>query len=274
MTPLPSLSNSTHRRRFAGLLHLTLVALGLLGLARSAAGLEEEGLRLTFSDDLISGNAHPDDLYTAELRLESHAGGLRVRLGERMFTRREVGQRFDETYVDASLGVLERGGWRIVPRLGVLRVGKGLGGERAQNEIHDWVGSEPLALDYIPGRHWYPTFEAALERSWLVAGAEATAKLEGYAAPEFRQWLRGGVVLTQPIGEVWRVRAGVGYQFNRAEFDLLRGALRDSGPTAELGVAWRALELRWTYNDFGTRAGAVSLGLDFAALASGSGRRR
>jgi hypothetical protein len=259
--------NSTPLRRWlAGLLQLALVAAGLFGLARPAAGLEEDGLRLTLADDLISGNDHPDDLYTAELRLESRVGGLRFRLGERMFTRREAGKRFDETYVDASLGALDWHGWRVVPRLGVLRVGKGLGGERAQNEIHGWVGSEPVELDYLAGRRWFATFEAAAERSWPIGGSELSAVVEGYAAPEFRRWLRGGVAVERPIGAEWRARVGVGYRFNRAEFDLLRGALRDSGPTAELGVAWRALELRWSYNDYGTRAGALTLGLDLARL--------
>jgi len=254
------------RRWFAGLLQLALIAAGLFGLARPAAGLEEDGLWLTLADDLISGNDHPDDLYTAELRLESRAGGVRFRLGERMFTRREAGKRFDETYFDASFGALEWRGWSVVPRLGVLRVGKGLGGERAQNEIHDWVGSEPVELDYLEGRRWYATFEAAAARSWPIGGSELSVVVEGYAAPEFRQSLRAGVAVERPIGAEWRAHVGVGYRFNRAEFDLLRGALRDSGPTAELGVAWRAVELRWSYNDYGTRAGALTLGLDLGRV--------
>lgn len=267
MNPFDLTRSQPARRWLFGLLQLTLVALGLLGLARPAAGQqEEEGLRFTFSDDLISGSAHPDDLYTAELQLESRAGDLRFRLGERMFTRREAGKRFDETYVDASLGALDWRGWRIVPRLGVLRVGQGLGGERAQNEIHDWVGSEPVTLEYVDGRRWYPTFEAAAERMWHAGGNQVSTRLEGYAAPEFRQWLRVGVALERPLGDAWRAKVGVGFQVNRAEFELLRGALRDSGPTAELGVAFRAVELRWSYNDYGTRAGALTLGLDLGRL--------
>ena len=266
------LSTAAGRDLFAALLELTLLAVGWTALARPAAGLED-GLRLTFSDDLVAGSDRPDDLYTAELRLESHARGFVFRLGERMFTRRDLGRRFDETFGDLSLEPLALGSWDITPRLGVLRVGRGLGGERAQNEIHRWVGSEPVDLDYVEGRHWYPTFEAAARREWSVAGGSASLALEGFAAPNFRQHLRGGVALERPLGESWSLRLGTGYQFNRAEFDLLRGALRDSGPTAELGIAWRAVGLRWSYNDFGTRAGAVSVALDLGALRGPAARR-
>jgi hypothetical protein len=260
------------RDRIAAAVRLLLVLLGLVAWAVPARGDAGEGVSVTFSDDLIADNDRPDDLYTAELRLESRAADFHLRLGERMFTRRELGARFDETFVDAALEPVELGSLRITPRIGALRIGKGLLGERAQNEVHGWVGSDPVDLVYVDRTHWYPVVEATLER--LFGGREwvGTASVDGYAAFGFRQWLRSGVRLERPVGERWSVLVGAGYQVNRVEDRLLEGAIRDSGPTGELGVAWRGVSLRWSYNEYGTRASALTLGVATSSRALFGGR--
>lgn len=251
----------------------TLIALGLFGLVAPAGAAElPGGVRLTLADDLVSGNDHPDDLYTAELRLDVPVGGRTVRLGERMFTRRELGRRFDETYLDVDLfrGVVAA--WELEARAGLQRTGHGLLGVSAQNRIHRVVGSEAVHLEYVDDDDWYAT--AALTASRELSGGGRTlawTRVEAYAAPGFRQWVRGGLVAERAFANGLVVRGGAGLMWNRTQNELLAGAVARSAPTAEIGVARDRWSLRWTYNDAGTKAGAVTLGVRLGAAEAGGG---
>jgi len=247
--------------RFAVVLALLLGA----STGRSAALPDGDTLRITFSDDLISGNEHPDDLYTAELAFETRFGGHSVRLGERMFTRRELGRRFDETYLDVGLGRRSIGRVVVDLRIGAQRVGKGLGGESLQNQVHRWVGSDRVDLRYVDSVHWYPTIEA---RFALPAVGETPLApwLELYAAPGFRQWARGGLRFERSLGQRATLRLGVGGALHRTQNELLRGAVARSGALAELGVSWKAWSLRWAYNDYGVHAETVTFAVDLRQI--------
>lgn len=84
----------------------TTSALLALTMALPAAGAE---IALTLANDALAPREHVDDLYTADTQLAIHLGRFRLQLGERMFTDRERGLRFDETAFDVA---------RPLPRFG------------------------------------------------------------------------------------------------------------------------------------------------------------
>ncbi len=241
MIPIP-----TPARRFASLL---LLALATLGASSARAG----ELRLTTSNDLLSGGGAGDDLYTAtvEVTLDSHLG--RVTFGERMFTDRAHARRHDETYLELGRELPTSGGWQPEVRLGVLRLGRGLLGESIQNEVHRWVDSEAVHLDYREQTLWRPTVAASATRELGRAGGFWwSAAGDAFAAPDFRTWARLGVAAERSLGGGLAVRVGLGARADRVRTEWLAGHVRDQGLSGEVALRWQRLTLRWTQNVDGT----------------------
>jgi hypothetical protein len=251
----------TSTRLFQTLSQGALFAL-LLTLAVPVAEAAE--LQLTVANDPVSGSSRPDDLYTAELGLAVDFERVRVTAGERMFTDRERGLRFDETFLTVGLDLPDflpgLAGWEAEADLGVLRAGRGLLGQDVQNEVHRWTGSDEVNLPYAPGNHHFLTAELSLARPLRQIGATHLRSEAGaFTAPGFRHWLRAGVVAERPLGDRAAVRFGLGARADQVDTDWLGDRISDVAPTAELAVAYRSLILRWSYNDYGTRTGHLTL---------------
>lgn len=244
-------------QRFVQPLFPALVGLLLAGSALPTGAVE---ITLQTANDPISGSDRPDDLYTAALGLDLSFAKHRWTLGERMFTDRERGLRFDETFLEATRELSLPAGWLAEVSGGVLHVGHGLLGEGAQNEVHRWVGSERVELPYIADAHWYATGRLRLTRE-LVAGSRAivATRVEAAAAPGFQRSLEAELLGDLRLGGEVVLRAGLGLRAGRAESSLLAGVIDELGPTYELGVAWRALTLRLSYNDDGTETQHLTL---------------
>ncbi|HEY9422478.1 MAG TPA: hypothetical protein VIW92_13765, partial [Thermoanaerobaculia bacterium] len=75
------------------------------------AALVATELRLTLANDPVAGNSRPDDLYTSSIDIELLFPRARVTAGERMFTDRDRGVRFDESFLTVGTALSEMAGW-------------------------------------------------------------------------------------------------------------------------------------------------------------------
>lgn len=253
-------------------------ALFLTGSTTTSARADAPRVLFTTSNDLIAGEAQGDDLYTAALDLEVQGNDLRWRFGERMFTDRRRAFRFDETYLEVakSLGPPSgmTGNWFGEISGGVIHLGHGLLGEGVQNEVHRVVGAERVSLPYIDSNRWVGSATLRGGRVLPVA-APWSLEVEGevHFAPAFRTWQKLAVVAERELAGGLAMRAGVGARLDQTAGDLLGDRVARAAATAELGLAWRGISLRWSLNDFGTRASYLSLGIDLAGEALPSRRR-
>lgn len=237
-----------------------VVALTFAVFAPRAA--EPADLHLTVANDPVAGSSRPDDLYTSDFGVELVFERVRVVAGERMFTDRERTLRFDETYLSVSTALPELAGWKGEASAGVLRAGRGLLGESAQNEVHDWIGSGEVVLPYIGGDHYYATLGASLSRSLGRLGrSHFQGETEVFAAPGFRSWLRAGIAAERPLGRDFSVRLGAGVRVDHVETPWLGDRVAGVAPTFEVGLAWRPIVLLYRYNEYGTRSGHLTLGV-------------
>lgn len=246
------------RRFYRGTVYL-VSSLLVLSLASSARAWE---LRLTTANDPVSGSERPDDLYTAALGLDFLLQEHRLTITERMFTDRERDLRFDETEARLSFDHAEWAGWSLGTELGLLRVGRGLLGERVQNRVHGWVGSDEVQLPYLDESHWYPLAELDLAR--ILAGGKSSivgARVEAHTSPGFRSWLRAELFADHQLYGPVYVRAAVGGRADTVSSEALGNRIADLGLTWEATLSYRDLFVRWSYNDFGTRTRHVTLGL-------------
>lgn len=244
-------------------------ALLLTGPTTTTARADAPRILFTTSNDLIAGEAQGDDLYTAALALEVQGNDLRWRFGERMFTDRRRAFRFDETYLELarSLGPpsATAGGWFGEISGGVIHLGRGLLGEGVQNEVHRVVGAERVSLPYLESDRWVGSATLRGGRALPVA-APWSLEVEGevHLAPAFRSWQKLAVVAERELAGGLAMRAGVGARLDQTDGELLGDRVARAAATAELGLAWRGVSLRWSLNDFGTRASYLSLGIDLA----------
>lgn len=245
--------------------HLVFVTLLVSLLAQPPAAPAAE-ITFTTSNDPVSGNERPDDLYTAELALGVHLEGHDVTFRERMFTDHERGLRFDETSLEVSRPLSPLAGWGGEAGLGVLHVGRGLLGESAQNAVHRLVGSEEEDLRYAADHRLYPLATLTLVRPLSVSSnlGSMTGRIEAVAAPDFHSSLRAGLVAERSLLGGLGVIAGVAGVLHEVDSDLLGDTVASSGIAWDLGVEWRDVFLVLSHNAYGTETRHLALGYRFS----------
>lgn len=270
---VPSKNKTTgHIRERPRPLHgLAIVLTAALLAAAPVAAIEVE---LTTAEDPIFGNDRADDLYTGALGLSLQSAVGSLELGERMFTDRVAGTRFDETFLSLGRELPELDGWQTTVRLGAQHVGRGLLGEGLQNDIHRAIGSDPVNLAYPDRGRWYVAASAVAERPLTTAHARLTLlRVELRTVPGFQSSLRVGLQADAAVGPVG-LRAGFGVVANDVESKLLGDNIESAGLTGELGLTWKRLELRYGYNDYGTASGHLTLAVRLGGAAARPGLER
>lgn len=248
---------------------LLILALAVTAPIATAAATE---LALTTSNDIISGE---DDLYTAELGVRAGWGeGRSLSIGERIFTDRERGIRFDETYLAVGTVVPAPEGWHVEAGAGALHVGEGLAGASLQNAVHRVVGSDRVELAYPERGRWFPTASLEVERALRVRReAAVVARTAIDLAPGFRSLAHAEVVAERPFGRHLTVRAGLGLLGTHVETRWLGDRLRELEPTLRLGVRFRRVALEWGHNLYGTATGHATIAYQVGLGGGGRGRR-
>lgn len=243
-----------------------LSALFVAFLIAVPAAVPAAEITFTTSNDPVSGNERPDDLYTAELALEIAVDGRDVVLKERMFTDRERGVRFDETSLEVRRPFSRLAGWGGEAGLGVLHVGRGLLGESAQNAVHRLVGSEEEDLRYAADHRLYPLATLTLVRPLPVSSnlGSVTGRIEAVAAPGFHSSLRAGLVAERSLAGGLGVLAGVAGVLHEVDSGLLGDTVASSGIAWDLGVGWREVFLVLSHNAYGTETRHLTLGYRFS----------
>lgn len=240
----------------------TLLLLATL-LALATSPIFAFDLHVMINNDPVFGNEEGDDKYTAGLGFEVQRGFRTFAVGERMFTDRKAGERFDETYLTVEQRLAAWGNWHPTVGVGVLHIGRGLLGESVQNQIHKVIGSDVLDLDYLAENHWYGEVALRLERGDVLGtGRLLSTQVELKSAPGFRSWLRASTRFEKAVGTHFTFFAGGGLHAEDANLSLLEKNVESWGPTAELGIAWKEMVLRWSYNDYGTKTSHLTLGID------------
>lgn len=250
---------------------MTVLLLALWVAPRPAVAAE---ITFTTSNDPVSSNDRPDDLYTAELALDVHLDGKDLVLRERMFTDHERGLRFDETSLGLSRPVRRLAGWGGEAGLGILHVGRGLLGESAQNAVHRWVGSEEEDLRYAAGHRLYPMATLSLARPLHVASnfGAVRSQVEAVAAPGFHSSLRVGLVAERSLAGGLALLAGVAGVLHQVDTDLLGDTVASNGVAWDVGLGWRDVFVVLSHNAYGTESRHLTLGYRFSP-SLGTGRR-
>lgn len=231
-------------RRFVGLL------LTLLGLAVPAAGWE---IRLALENDFLARRSVRDDLYSFAVEVAAEGGPWRLAFTENGFTDREVGLRFDETYLWAGrsfrLGSSLEGSFDV----GALRIGEGLFGESAQNAIHELTGDETLELNYLSSSRVFPAARLALGRAFRAGSRlELEPRLEAAYAEDVKSHLLLGL---RGRARLHRNLVGTffaGFRRSWASFGPLEFWLEGEAPAADVGLVFRErLSVTWSRNRYG-----------------------
>ena len=226
-----------------------------------AVPAEAQDVALIVENDPAYGNSRPDDLYTSSLTIHADLSRGSLRLGERMFTDRERALRFDESWITYTAPTVRVAAWQAEAGAGVVRIGRGFIGDRAQNVLHEWIGSDLLDLPYIEQSATFATAELRARRPLgSFAGADWSAHVEAFGSPDFRSWARGGVAADRHLGHGVILRAGAGARTDRAEERYFGNTIARTGATGEIAVVWRSVALRWTFNEHGTNTPNVSIG--------------
>lgn len=246
--------NKTTGHIFIGILVLLAVATGPVAFEARAAELE-----LTTSNDIISGE---DDLYTAEIGMRFVlAPRLSLELGERIFTDRDAGSRFDESYMRLETRLPPLAGWHGELRLGALHVGEGVGGQSLQNSVHRAVGSDRVDLAYTGEERWYPTLGLAGRRFLgQRSGAALFTRGELDATPGFRSSLQLALAAERPLAGDWVASGELGLRADHVEDDRLEEHVDGIAPAVRLGISYRRFSATWSWNEYGTETGHVTLG--------------
>lgn len=247
--------------RAAHFLFASLLALFVPGGGPALA----QSFRFSTENDLLSGSDSPDDLYTFAVALEVERPGYVASLRENAFTDRAAGIRFDETYLSLGLELGALGPWSLSGEAGLVRTGRGLFGERLQNAVHRAVGSDRVALDYLPSE-LHPRLAAVAERRFAAGDrADWGPRAEVDLAPGLRSWLLLGATAAWRPSPRLAVAAKAGVRFTRADYDPLEPHLEEITPAAEIGVlVGERFFVSWSYGDYGERREHLSAGYRFA----------
>lgn len=233
----------------------------LLLLVVSAVRARAGGVRIDLSNDFLTSNVLDDDLYTFGLEFTYNFGRYDLSLVENAFTDSAHNLRFDETYLSASREFRPFSGWHPHFRVGVLRVGRGLFGQRFQNGLHRLVGDKKVELPYLEGSHLYPALGLGFWRQHLLRGnLSVLPKIELSSSFGFKSSAVVSVeAIWQPLPTFW-LGVAVGGRYSDTAFAPLEPWIADTGPVTEISVGLpNNMVFSWNYNRFGTRFEHVSI---------------
>lgn len=219
-------------------------------------------LRIQLANDPAQGNPRPDDQYTSDLLVELQFERIRVSAGERMFTDRVGGSRFDETHLSVATDLPPIRGWTTEGALGVLHTGRGFLGQPVQNQVHEWIGSAEVNLPYV-NSEWFATADLRLTRPLAyVSGSDLRANVDAHVSPGFRTWTRATVVVETPLPAGAALQIGIGARYDVLDTEWLAGSVAEGvSPTARASLAWQSVEVRWSWNEYGTQSPHLALAL-------------
>ena len=250
---------------------ITTLALVFL-LAPAIGGLAAQQIEFTTENDLFTDDTARDDLYTFAVALEVERHGTHFALREDAFTDRAAGVRFDETSWSLGRPLRAWRSWQSYGEAGAVRIGRGIFGEEVQNTVHRALGSDELALVYLP-----PSLHGRLalsaERSWSPGRAVAfTPRLE----LEWVSDVRAHAVLA--AGMEWRPRPAIafdllaGVRWSAADLAALAPHVEPFGAVGAVGLTlYDRLRVAWRYNDHGDGRSHLAVGYRFARWRGGGG---
>lgn len=234
----------------ARVLWLAAAALAILG---PASPIESAELEFKHINDLAASRDNPDERYTGTATLAGTFRGWTIDLTEYVFTDRDLNEiRFDETYLTVARDFIPGSEhWRLRWQAGLVHVGKGLIGQRGQNNLHRILGQDEVDLDYIDdGTHLFVAFRAA----------RPVVRREGFAltpyveleSAGFKKHALAAITADWDVGRDFGLLAETGYRATRTHLAALAVFLDENAPTVAFGARYkRWLELRWTLNYFG-----------------------
>ena len=167
--PPPTVHRQTEASAFSLGIILTVVALSL-AFAPLASPASDWELRLSTNNDLFVNNSVNDDFYTFGGGIEFSIERLTVRWQENAFTHQADGFRFDESFLPVG-GLAPKswlGEWSLWLEAGAAHVGEGVLGQSVQNDVHELIGDDPVALDYlsIDDYHAHAEVQVARPHPW------------------------------------------------------------------------------------------------------------
>lgn len=248
-----------------GVLHAVAVLAATSWIAGATPAAAAQVVRFSTQNDVFVGGNSPDDHYTFAVALEIERPGHTVELTENAFTDRSGGVRFDETYLSVRRALPARAAWSLEMEAGLVRVGRGLFGEGAQNAVHRAIGSDEVELRYL-GTEVHPRLAVAATRD-LAAGErfEVAARLEADLAPGLRSLALAGVQTGWRPGGGFALELLAGARFATADYGPLEPHLETVAPAvhAALSLGDRFF-VSWSYNEHGDEREHLSAGLRFS----------
>lgn len=237
----------------------SLFILAALLVAPAASAATVPALRLTMENDLLVTDQ--DDLYTFAVDLELERGPYTYAFRENAFTDRAAGVRFDESELTVGRALSVPRPWSVHAELGLVHVGRGLFGERAQNAVHGLIGGEEVELPYADSSLHGRASLVAHRPFALARRLDVGPLLEVETIPG----LRSHVVLAAQAG--WRPHRAVdvflvaGARATDVSQRALERHALGTAAVARLGVVlYESVYLTWTYNDYGVGREHLALG--------------
>jgi hypothetical protein len=211
-------------------------------------------LTLRTSNDLGVITPGKDDLYTATLGVEGGTGRVRFALDELMFTDRQAGLRFDETYLTASYTLPRLSGWEWRVEGGAVHVGNGIFGQDFQNFVHRLLNIEEVELEYIEEEKIHPHLRVEVERPFAATPTlEVGPWVDLFEAFDFkRHAILGAALRWQGSGKL-SAFGRVAARYSSTGLDVLEPWMEGWGPQLEAGFGYgRFLRVSYSFNHYGT----------------------
>ncbi len=228
-----------------------LIALSLSFVPASSV-LAAHEIEFVTENDLFTDDSAKDDLYTFAVALETELRGTRFALREDAFTDRAAGTRFDETSWSLGRRLRLGGAWQAHAEAGAVRIGRGIFGEKVQNTVHRALGSDVLALAYLPPSV-HGRLALAAERSWTAGGSLAFGprlELEWVSDVRSHAVLAGGLQWQPRPALAVDLLAGV--RWSDADLAALAPHILPVAAVGGIGVTlFERVRIAWRYNDHG-----------------------
>jgi hypothetical protein len=194
-----------------------------------------------------------DDLYTASLGVELGVGEIGFALEELMFTDREAGLRFDETYLTASYALPERSGWESRIEAGAVHVGNGIFGEEFQNFVHRLLNIEEVELDYIDEEETHPLLRVDVQRPFAATPElEVGPWIDLFEAFDFKRHAILGATLHWQASGKFSVFGNAAARYSETDLDALGPWTGGWGPQFEAGFGYgRFVRVSYSFNHYG-----------------------